>query len=278
MFAPGGLERSKSACFHNRSDDLIIVGIIANYAATLSDTLSSELGILSQTPPRLITTLRVTPRGTNGGVTLYGLTAGAVGAAIIGIVSVLLLPACESTVAPWEFGDKVWFVAFVTFIGTAGSLLDSLLGALFQQSVVDVRSNKIVEAPNGAKVLVEPNSIHLTTHGKVHSKLGRAPQSAAGAIAVHTKESEVRQRRTGSGALEAERQNSRMVITGQKWGVLSNNQVNLFMAIAMSVTAMVMWGGMGRVGAVVGEQLRTVATAVIKQELIGAVVKSVFGV
>lgn len=227
-----------AACFHNRSDDLLIIGVIANYAATLADTLSSELGILSQSPPRLITTLRVTPRGTNGGVTLYGVAVGAGGAGVIGVVAAALLPACE---AAWGFSEKVWFVAFVAAVGAAGSLLDSVLGALFQQSVMDVRSNKIVEAPNGAKVLVTPE---------------------------HRRTSE----------REPQRENSRVVITAQKWGVLSNNQVNLLMAVTMSAAAMVMWGGMGQVGAVVGQQLKTVVKSVIKQELAGAFVRGVLGV
>lgn len=237
VFTPGA--SPASTCFRNRPDDLLVVGVIANYAATLADTLSSELGILSRSPPRLITTLRETPRGTNGGVTLYGVGVGAAGAAVIGVVAAALLPACEDA---WGLGDKVWFVGFVALVGAAGSLLDSVLGALFQQSVLDVRSRKIVEAPNGAKVLVVPEQ----------------------------------QRRTSEKDLQ--RGNSRVVITAQRWGVLSNNQVNLVMAITMSVAAMVMWGGMGRVGAVVGEQLRTVVKSVIKQELAGAFVRGVLGV
>lgn len=213
--------------------------MIANYAATLADTLSSELGILSRSTPRLITTLRETPRGTNGGVTLYGVGVGAAGGGVIGVVAAALLPACEGT---WGLSDKVWFVGFVALVGMAGSLLDSVLGALFQQSVVDVRSRKIVEAPNGAKVLVVPEQQHRTSE--------REPQ----------------------------RQNSRVVITAQRWGVLSNNQVNLVMAVTMSVAAMVMWGGLGRMGAVVGEQLRTVVKSVVKQELAGAFVRGVLGV
>lgn len=236
VFTPGA--SPAEACFGNRPDDLLVVGVIANYAATLADTLSSELGILSRSPPRLITTLRETPRGTNGGVTLYGVGVGAAGAAVIGVVAAALLPACEGA---WGLSDKVWFVGFVGFVGTAGSLLDSVLGALFQQSVVDVRSKKIVEAPNGAKVLVVPE-----------------------------------QRRTSE--KDPQRGNSRVVITAQRWGVLSNNQVNLVMAVTMSVAAMVMWGGMGKVGAVVGEQLRTVVKSVIKQELAGAFVRGVLGV
>ncbi|RPB06569.1 hypothetical protein P167DRAFT_514457, partial [Morchella conica CCBAS932] len=178
LFSP-----AHGACFDNTPENLLAIGIIANYAATLSDTLSSELGILASSPPRLITTWNVTPKGTNGGITLAGITAGAAGAAIIGLVAAVMLPACEGSEAAWGLWEKVWLVAFVTVVGTVGSLLDSLLGALFQQSVIDVRSKKIVEAPNGAKVLVEP-ATHITAQGRLHSAVGGAPQSAAGAVPV----------------------------------------------------------------------------------------------
>ena len=58
--------------------DLLVVGIIANYAAVTADTFSSELGILARSEPRLITSLslRKVPRGTNGGVTAWGWSPG----------------------------------------------------------------------------------------------------------------------------------------------------------------------------------------------------------
>lgn len=183
-----------------------------------------------------------------------------------------MLPVCEGSETAWGAWEKIWFVAFVTFIGTTGSLLDSLLGALFQQSVIDVRSKKIVEAPNGAKVLVEP-ATHITPQGKLYSTLSGAPQSAAAAVPEHDTDG---LRKRSAGELDtievAGRPNSRRVITGEKWGVLSNNQVNLLMAAIMSVVAMVLWGGLGRVGVVIAEQAKTVVRTVVKQEIIGAIV------
>jgi uncharacterized membrane protein len=52
----------------------------------------------------------------------------------------------------WDIWEKAVFVAFITAVGAVGSLVDSLLGAVFQKSVVDVRANKIVEGPNGTTV------------------------------------------------------------------------------------------------------------------------------
>jgi uncharacterized membrane protein len=44
----------------------------------MGDTLASELGILSNTPPILLTTLKTVPPGTNGALSLLG-TAASIG-------------------------------------------------------------------------------------------------------------------------------------------------------------------------------------------------------
>ncbi len=44
----------------------------------------------------------------------------------------------------------------LTFWGLLGSVLDSVLGGLFQRSVRDTRSGKIVESEGGVRVLVTP--------------------------------------------------------------------------------------------------------------------------
>lgn len=123
----------------------------------------------------MITTLRKTPPGTNGGITFLGVLAAGAGSTIIGLISVILLPYCPSSIdghgihlsegrahvsfgdsgdhgPPWGIREKALFVAFITAVGVSGSLLDSLLGAVFQKSVVDIRTQKIVEGPNGTTV------------------------------------------------------------------------------------------------------------------------------
>lgn len=138
----------------------MIVGIVANYAAVAADTFSSELGILSKTRPRLITTLKEVPPGTNGGVTTAGLLAGLFGAFTIAITSVVLLPFCPEGTGEklglmgrgWSLQNKLAFVIAVTVWGALGSVLDSVLGALLQASVVDKRTGKIVEGSGGEKV------------------------------------------------------------------------------------------------------------------------------
>lgn len=134
-----------------------------------ADTFSSELGILSRSKPRLITSwnLRKVPPGTNGGVTLTGTLAGFFGAFTIASTSVILLPFCTPHLAArilgdnistyigrsgWRWQEKLLWVIAVTLWGGLGSLLDSFLGGWLQASVVDARSGKVIEGSGGKKV------------------------------------------------------------------------------------------------------------------------------
>jgi uncharacterized membrane protein len=176
--------------------------------------------------------------GTNGGVSGAGLLAGAGGAAAIAVTSLLLLlPFCEDA---WSFPQELGLLAFITAVGTAGSLLDSLLGALLQASVVDVRSGKVVEAPGGGKVLVTPLGDDGAEDEGARKRVGKAPAPAAG---VGVAGQDVRHGAAGS----------RKVLVGRD--VLSNNGVNFLMAALTSLGAMVVsayWRGDG-VWAVVRE-------------------------
>jgi uncharacterized protein (TIGR00297 family) len=97
-----------------------LVGYISSIAAATSDTFSSELGILSNEKPRLITTFEVVEKGTDGAVTIFGTLAGILGAFLIGLFGYLL------------FGD-VEMVLCGTVGGIAGNLADSFVGALFER-------------------------------------------------------------------------------------------------------------------------------------------------
>ncbi|OJJ51140.1 hypothetical protein ASPZODRAFT_127162 [Penicilliopsis zonata CBS 506.65] len=218
--------------------DLLTVGIVANYAAVAADTFSSELGILSKSSPRLITspTLRVVPPGTNGGVTLTGLLAGALGAALIGLTSAILIPfSPESS----SLVTRAQFTLFVTIWGTLGSLLDSVLGGLLQASVVDKRSGKIVEGSGGKKVLIHPSSTKAAGTADVTSTATATQLRATEAIAntAALKGSRI----TGTSAAgqparpHEEAHESRRVESGAD--LLDNNGVNVLMAAIMSFGA-----------------------------------------
>ena len=166
----------KEACL-GYGDDLLIVGIVSNYAAVAADTLSSELGILSKSQPRLITTGRTVPPGTNGGVTGTGLLAGLAGSFVIAVSSAVLLPFCVKSSGPvgrvlmanerrgWGWDDKVMWVMFITLWGALGSVLDSVLGAVLQGTVEDKRTGKVIEANGGTRVLT--SSSHSGNSGRI---------------------------------------------------------------------------------------------------------------
>ena len=91
-------------------------------AAVNADTWSTELGVLSPVPPRLITNRQVVERGTSGGVTLVGTLSALAGAALVAAVAVLVHPA------------ERWPVSLGIIIlgGLVGALVDSVVGATVQ--------------------------------------------------------------------------------------------------------------------------------------------------
>jgi uncharacterized protein (TIGR00297 family) len=212
---------------------LLTAGIVSNYAAVAADTFSSELGILSKSPPRLITTLRTVPPGTNGGVTLAGLIAGALGSYCIALTSTVLLPFCPASSGPvgrvlmegenrgWRLDDKIFWVLFITVWGLLGSVLDSLLGAVLQASVIDSRSGKVVEGEGGKKVLTHSG----TTYGvKIDADADSRHRKGTG-------------KRDSAGSAQSKKhEDSRHILVGSD--LLDNNQINLLMAAIMSVGGM----------------------------------------
>ena len=101
---------------------------------------------------------------------MLGTLAGCLGAFIIALTSILLLPFCASKSWPgaiygkltpgleeergWTLQEKVLWILAITLWGSLGSLLDSALGGWFQASVVDSRTGKVVEGNGGKKVSV----------------------------------------------------------------------------------------------------------------------------
>jgi len=243
--------------------DLLVVGIIANYACVAADTFSSELGILSRSPPRLITspTLRVVPRGTNGGVTPLGLAAGALGSVVVVTAAVLFLPLCAPSTgagaAAWDAPRKRELMWFLAVWGALGSLVDSVLGGLLQRSVRDVRTGKVVAGEGGARVLVSaaPDAQHATRRAAVQAALlsgeGRdalehpdenaltddappATPTTPGGSRRYDPADKARRASYGDD------RPSRVVESG--WDLLDNNDVNFLMAFSMSIGAMAVVG------------------------------------
>lgn len=219
-----------------------VLTCISNYAAVAADTFSSELGILSKSKPRLITApWRVVPPGTNGGVTSTGLGAGLLGAFILSLTSTMLLSFCKD----WDLIEKTKYTLALTATGFCGTLLDSLLGALFQASVIDIHSGKVVEGEGGRKVLVKSSHpLHLSKTGQASSigssrtdGKGKTAKTSGTDAAASIKASEQMLKAGASGnAVANEQHESRRIEVGSD--LLDNNAVNILMAGMVSVGAM----------------------------------------
>ena len=121
--------------------------IIAHHATCLADTLASELGILSDQTPILITQpWRTVPPGTNGGITILGTFWSAVGGAIIGLFTVLMDHL--SGLSPLNIVPMIMYGAISGFVG---SLMDSLLGATLQSSYYDADTKLAYHANSESK-------------------------------------------------------------------------------------------------------------------------------
>lgn len=96
------------------------IGFFGAIAAALSDTVSSELGMLSKKKPKLITSFEEVPMGTDGGITPTGLLMGVFGSALIAGIYFFI-------------NHSAALFAVILVSGFAGSLADSFLGAVFER-------------------------------------------------------------------------------------------------------------------------------------------------
>ena len=106
---------------HERPSILIRnIHSISHYAAANADTWSSELGILSKSPPFLITTFKPVPPGTNGAISILGLLAAIAGGATIGLGTAFGLPLCSTQDIVLQ---RIVIVCWSAFMGLVGSMV-----------------------------------------------------------------------------------------------------------------------------------------------------------
>ncbi|KAJ7068511.1 integral membrane protein DUF92-domain-containing protein, partial [Mycena amicta] len=148
----------------------LLFAVLGHFACCLGDTLASELGILSSSPPRLITTGKPVPPGTNGGVSVGGTLASLVGGVTMGLIMSICLilenSACRSSWLSVSRDLLVWGAIG----GLGGSGLDSLLGATIQLTRFDEEKKVVVEdhTPATGKQLKVVSGLNILTNNQVN--------------------------------------------------------------------------------------------------------------
>lgn len=102
-----------------------IIYTVAIGSAT-ADTLASEVGVIDR-HPRLITTMRPVPPGTDGGISVLGTLASFGGALFISVVGYVLMVLLGQPL-------PLYFIPLTAVLGLSGSLIDSILGATLERN------------------------------------------------------------------------------------------------------------------------------------------------
>lgn len=121
---------------------VFIMGALGHFGCCLGDTLASELGILASAQPRLVTTMKKVPPGTNGAVSVGGTLASLVGGVIMGGIMGLGVGCRIPELLAWG-----------GLAGLGGSMIDSFLGATIQETRWSGRISKVGKRINGVNVL-----------------------------------------------------------------------------------------------------------------------------
>jgi len=140
IVANGGIAALFAVCEGVSHSNLLALGFVGAISTATADTLATEIGLLSRSPPRLLTDLRrrVTP-GTSGGVSPMGEFATLLGAALIGLPASIL-----GLGNLYGYGlTGLLFVAIIS--GLVGCTIDSLIGATVQGMFSCQKCGKVTE-------------------------------------------------------------------------------------------------------------------------------------
>ena len=105
-----------------RSGDVLLLAAMAALAEAAADTVSSEVGQATANHAYMITGFRPAAIGTNGAISVEGTLAGCIAASLVAWVSSFA-------------GLVIWqWTPIVAVAGIAGMLLDSILGATWENA------------------------------------------------------------------------------------------------------------------------------------------------
>lgn len=124
VLANGCMASILSIFFYFTKNPIWIFGFAVAIASSNSDTWASEIGVLSRENPISIRNMKRIEKGTSGAVSILGSVAGFLGSFLIGFFSFFI------------FHLDFALCMAITFWGFAGNLIDTLLGAFFQQLYV----------------------------------------------------------------------------------------------------------------------------------------------
>lgn len=135
VFANGGVAGVLGllALFFPQEKDLLAAMIAAVFSSALADTLSSELGSLYGRRFFNILTLKQEKRGLDGVVSLEGTAIGVLGSLLVALIYG----------AGYGWDQRVFWIVIA---GTAGNLVDSILGATLERK--GIINNDLVNVSN----------------------------------------------------------------------------------------------------------------------------------
>ncbi|NJD78865.1 MAG: TIGR00297 family protein [Candidatus Methanoperedens sp.] len=110
--------------FYPSYDLLLLSMYLGSIATACGDTLASEIGQTYKGEPRMITTFRKAPPGTDGAVSGLGQAAALFGSLAIALLAILFIPGIQ---------NNYRIAATVVAGGFIGTNIDSVLGATLQQ-------------------------------------------------------------------------------------------------------------------------------------------------
>jgi uncharacterized protein (TIGR00297 family) len=139
VIANGGPATVSAVLYGFTGNEIFVLIFGVAMAASNSDTWAGEVGIVSPSPPVLITKpWKAVPPGLSGGVTLLGTAASLIGSFVIALTWYFAFNDVYS-------GAALKTIICITFAGFCGSTADSILGATVQAHYWDTERDQITE-------------------------------------------------------------------------------------------------------------------------------------